>query len=151
MLDVEIKKVSRRARHRARPNFLETGGSRADSDMKKVTAKAKTSKSKGSSGRGSRKPVAFETVRKRIDTLVGNRAVGVVENALDEADKGHFPAMKYLFEMVGLYPATKREETPGEESLARTLLERLELPEEVGGKKDKNGVEATARPTDAVK
>ena len=38
--------------------------------------------------------------------------------------------MKYLFEMIGLYPAAVQEETQGEDSLARTLLRRLGLPEE---------------------
>ena len=38
--------------------------------------------------------------------------------------------MKYLFEMIGLYPAATQEETQGEDSLARTLLRRLGLPEE---------------------
>ena len=37
--------------------------------------------------------------------------------------------MKYLFEMIGLYPATEQEAPLGEESLARTLLQRLSLPE----------------------
>lgn len=35
--------------------------------------------------------------------------------------------MKYLFEMIGLYPETTREET-GEDSLTRILLRRLGLP-----------------------
>jgi hypothetical protein len=39
-------------------------------------------------------------------------------------------AMKYLFEMIGLYPGAAPEEAPVEDSLARTLLRRLGLPEE---------------------
>ncbi len=38
--------------------------------------------------------------------------------------------MKYLFEMIGLYPAAAQEERQSEDSLARTLLRRLGLPEE---------------------
>ena len=54
----------------------------------------------------------------------------MVEITISEVDKGHYAAMKYLFEMIGLYPAAAPEETEGEDSLARTLLRRLGLPEE---------------------
>jgi hypothetical protein len=54
----------------------------------------------------------------------------MVETTMDEVDKGHYLAMKYLFEMVGLCPATSPEEAPEEDSLAKTLLRRLGLPEE---------------------
>jgi len=38
--------------------------------------------------------------------------------------------MKYLFELIGLYPATGEvEAAPGEDSLAKTLLKRLGVPE----------------------
>jgi hypothetical protein len=37
--------------------------------------------------------------------------------------------MKYLFEMVGLFPATTPEETPAKDSLAKTLLRHLGIPE----------------------
>ena len=69
-------------------------------------------------------------VRERITNLVGNRAVEMVETTMDEVDKGHYLAMKYLFEMIGLCPATTPEEALQEDSLARTLLRRLRLPEE---------------------
>jgi hypothetical protein len=38
--------------------------------------------------------------------------------------------MKYLFEMIGLCPATTPEGPLPEDSLAKTLLRRLRLPEE---------------------
>jgi hypothetical protein len=115
--------------------------------MRKATAKAKKSKSRSGSGRGTRKPLEFEAVRKKINNLVGNQAVGLVESAIDEADKGHFPAMKYLFEMIGLYPATLEEGTPGEESLAKTLLQRLG----VSAEGNNSPAEATAGAADTVK
>jgi hypothetical protein len=49
---------------------------------------------------------------------------------MDEVDKGHYLAMKYLFEMIGLCPATIPEVALQEDSLASTLLRRLKLPEE---------------------
>src|ERR1700674_1971599 len=76
------------------------------------------------------KRVDLGTVREQITDLVGNRAVEMVETTMDEVDKGHYLAMKYLFEMVGLCPATSPDEAPEEDSLAKTLLRRLGLPEE---------------------
>jgi len=64
-------------------------------------------------------------------TVRQKSAAGVlVAKAISEVDKGHYSAMKYLFEMIGLYPAASQEETQGEDSLARTLLRRLGLPQE---------------------
>src|ERR1700674_2298242 len=76
------------------------------------------------------KQVDLGVVRERITNLVGNRAVEMVETTMDEVDKGHYLAMKYLFQMVGLCPATSPDEAPEEDSLAKTLLRRLGLPEE---------------------
>ena len=47
---------------------------------------------------------------------------------MDEVDKGHHLAMKYLFERIGLCPATPEGPLP-EDSLAKTLLRRLRLRE----------------------
>jgi hypothetical protein len=99
--------------------------------MKK--AKAKTGKKNArklvAGGRGSRKPVDLASVRRQITELVGNRALGLVETTITEAEKGHYAAMKYLFEMVGLYPARGEEVPQGEDSLARTLLQRIGVAE----------------------
>jgi hypothetical protein len=99
-------------------------------------SKAKTPRSRNSSTKGPSAPkkalkqVDLGVVRERITNLVGNRAVKMVETTMDEVDKGHYLAMKCLFEMVGLYPAATSEETVQEDSLAKTLLRRLRLPEE---------------------
>lgn len=154
MLNLEIEKVSNRARREARPNFLCGSGSRAGRAMTKATAKTRKRKSKSGLGQGSRKPLDFEALRRKINLLVGNQAVDLVESAIAEADKGHFAAMKYLFEMIGLYPTTEQEITPGEDSLAKTLLQRLGLPEEPllerAEAKD-SPAETTAPGADAVK
>ena len=76
------------------------------------------------------KQVDLAVVRGQITNLVGNRAVGMVETTMDEVDKGHYLAMKYLFELIGLCPATTAEDPLPEDSLAKTLLRRLRLPEE---------------------
>jgi hypothetical protein len=55
----------------------------------------------------------------------------MVKTTIGEVDKGRFLAMKLLFEMVGLYPAAGEEESPVADSMAKTLLRRLQLPEEL--------------------
>jgi len=77
------------------------------------------------------KQVDLGVIREQITNLVGNRAVEMVETTMAEVDKGHYLAMKYLFEMVGLSPAATPEGAVEEDSLAKTLLRRLQLPEEV--------------------
>ncbi len=71
-------------------------------------------------------------IRQEIANLVGGRALGMVETTIGEAESGHYAAMKYLFEMIGLYPATAQSEPSSPDSLARMLLRRLGLPEESG-------------------
>jgi hypothetical protein len=99
--------------------------------MSKVKAKArKSSKKTPPASKKAPKQVDLGVIREQITNLVGNRAVEMVETTMDEVDKGHYLAMKYLFEMVGLCPATAPEESLQEDSLAKTLLRRLGLPEE---------------------
>jgi hypothetical protein len=76
-----------------------------------------------------RKPVDLAEVRRQIADLVGSGAVGMVETTIEEVEKGHYLGMKFLFEMIGLYPATSTEDAPAEDSLAATLLRRLGIPE----------------------
>jgi hypothetical protein len=92
------------------------------------------------------KHVELGPVQENITNLVGNRAIKMVENTIAEVNKGHYLAMKYLFEMIGLFPATGPPETLQEDSLAKTLMRRLRLPEETTP-----GTEVTAGcVTDAV-
>jgi hypothetical protein len=79
---------------------------------------------------GSRKPVDLEEIRLEIADLVGGRAVEMVETTIGEAESGHYAAMKYLFEIIGLYPATAQAEPSSPDSLAQTLLRRLGLAED---------------------
>ena len=92
-------------------------------------------------------------VRKEISRVVGSEAVRMVRRIIAEVDIGHYSAMKYLFELAGLYPATAQEETAGDDSLAKTLLRRLGLEEgtmlESGVTKDRE-MDATGGAADAV-
>ena len=92
--------------------------------MTKLKAKAGKKKSRAAAGRGARKPVNLDEVRRQISDLVGRQALDLVQIAIAEADKGHYAAMKYLFELIGLYPAAEQA-APDEDSLAKTLLQRL--------------------------
>jgi hypothetical protein len=99
--------------------------------MKKTSARTgRKSSQQLPARRGSRKSVDLAEIRERIANLVSEEAGRMVESAIEEAHQGHFGAMKYLFEIVGLYPAGDAEGGHAENSLAKTLLHRLGLPEE---------------------
>ena len=77
----------------------------------------KSSKKASSAQKKALKQVDLAVVGGQITNLVGNSAVEMVQITMDEVKKGHYLAMKYLFEMIGLCPAT----TP-EGPLARRLV-----------------------------
>ena len=75
-------------------------------------------------------PQELAALRRKITELVAQNAVPMVQQAIDAVrEDGQYQAMKYLFEMVGLYPANGREDSPEQESLASILLTQLGLPE----------------------
>jgi hypothetical protein len=70
-------------------------------------------------------------LRGKITGLVAENALAMVQSAIDSVtEDGQYQAMKYLFEMVGIFPANSSAEPEGEDSLARRLLEALGLPEQ---------------------
>ena len=99
--------------------------------MKKSKLRTRTASSKSSSSTKpvQRKALALTEIRRQITYLVGNGAVGMVESTMEQVGKGHYLGMKYLFEMIGLYPATGADDEPMEDTLAAILLRRLGLPE----------------------
>jgi hypothetical protein len=72
-------------------------------------------------------PVDLDSMRHQITNLVGNRALEAVNQAFEHIKVGNVQAMKYLFEMVGLFPAGTAQPAPQEDSLGRKLLNYLEL------------------------
>ena len=54
----------------------------------------------------------------------------MVKAVIEEAKKGHSPSLKYLFEMIGLYPATleTQQAEKREMSLAELFCRELGLP-----------------------
>jgi hypothetical protein len=99
--------------------------------MKKAKLRTGTAQSKGplSAKAAPRKPLDLAEIRRQITDLVGNGAVGMVETTMEEVGKGHYLGMKYLFEMIGLYPATSTDDTLIQDSMAATLLRRQGLAE----------------------
>jgi hypothetical protein len=53
----------------------------------------------------------------------------MVETTIEDVGKGHSLGMKYLFEMIGFYPATPTDDAPAEDSLAATLWRKLGITE----------------------
>ena len=69
-------------------------------------------------------------LRRKVTELVVKNAVPMVQQAIDAVkEEGQYQAIKYLFEMIGLYPAAAQDELRAQESLARTLLDHLGLHE----------------------
>jgi hypothetical protein len=69
-------------------------------------------------------------LRQQITSLVCARAVKMVETTIEQVQNGHYQALKYLFEMIGLYPGADVQEASQEDSLAMTLLRHLGISEE---------------------
>lgn len=74
-------------------------------------------------------PPDLAALRQKVTELVTRNALSMVQQAIDAVrDDGQYQAMKYLFEMIGLYPPKAGETSNSEDSLAKILLQRLELP-----------------------
>ena len=105
--------------------------------MKKKTKRAgKTGKGKAKaknkkpSAPRTRKAVDPAEVRKDIAKIVGSGARKMTQAVIKEAMKGHVAPTKFLFEVAGVFPAVMDGEqaTQEEDCLAKTLLERLNIP-----------------------
>jgi hypothetical protein len=67
-------------------------------------------------------------LRQKISDLVARNAIPMVQQAIDAVrEEGQYQAIKYLFEMVGLYPAVALEDSESQDSLAQILLGQLGL------------------------
>jgi hypothetical protein len=67
-------------------------------------------------------------LRRKISELVAQNAVPMVQQAIDAVrEEGQYQAIKYLFEMIGLFPAVAQEDFESQDSLAQVLLEQLGL------------------------
>ena len=67
-------------------------------------------------------------LRRKISELVAQNAVPMVQQAIDSVrEEGQYQAIKYLFEMIGLFPAVAQENSESQDTLAQVLLEQLGL------------------------
>src|SRR5258707_12708819 len=72
--------------------------------------------------------VDLSVVRREITELVAKNAVPMVQCAIDAVrEEGQYQAIKYLFEMIGLYPSTAGSEDASLDSLTEILLKQLGL------------------------
>jgi hypothetical protein len=76
-------------------------------------------------------PVDIANIRDQIKQAVGGRAVEVANAAMDGVKNGHYLPMKYLFEVIGIFPASAVAESPEDDSLAKILLRKLGLDPEL--------------------
>jgi hypothetical protein len=57
--------------------------------------------------------VDLPSLRREVTELVAKNAVPMVRQAIDSVtEEGQYQAIKYLFEMIGLYPAATPDESP---------------------------------------
>jgi hypothetical protein len=83
---------------------------------------------------GAETPIDLEAVRKTIKAKVGKQFGVIVDGLIEAAKAGNVTQAKYLFEIIGLYPAKAGEEaTNADDTLVTTLLKRLGLPEDAMG------------------
>jgi hypothetical protein len=72
----------------------------------------------------------LSALRQQITNLVARNAVSMVQQAIDAVkEEGQYQAIKYLFEMIGLYPAATDDEPQAQSSLTQTLMDHLGLTE----------------------
>jgi hypothetical protein len=97
-------------------------------------------------------PGDLKKVRQGIKDLVESKAVVMVQKILEKKGDPSYLALKYLFEIAGLYPASSAEETDQDDSLVKKLLRHLRLEDETASEvtKDKQA-SAPAEQKDAVK
>src|SRR5881227_1381000 len=70
----------------------------------------------------------LSVLRRQVTELVARNAVSMVQQAIDAVrEQGQYQAIKYLFEMIGLYPAVAQDDLESQDSLAQVLLEQLGL------------------------
>ena len=94
------------------------------------TASKKTGKKRSAAKKG--KDLNPAEVRKDIALMVKSSATGMAEAVIGEGMKGQLATVKYLFEVASIYPPST-DGTFGsaeEDSLAKTLLQRMNVPDE---------------------
>jgi hypothetical protein len=105
-----------------------TGGTEAKAEK---SAKEKSSKPRT-------KETNSADVRKTVSTMVKSKALAMAEAVIGENEEGEVPkdlllaTVKYLFEVASIYPPQSDQDqaSADEDCLAKTLLQRLNIPDE---------------------
>jgi hypothetical protein len=96
----------------------------------KIAASSKTAKKKGTSKK--QKETHPAEVRKDLSLMVESEAAEMAQAVIEEGKKGQLGPVKYLLELAKIFPPSTdgSESSANEDSLAKTLLNRLNLPDE---------------------
>ena len=92
---------------------------------------ATTAAKKKSSGKG-KKELNPADVRKDIAQMVDEQATLMAQAVINEGKKGQLATVKYLFEVAKIFPEATdgSQASADEECLAKTLMRRLDMPDE---------------------
>jgi hypothetical protein len=97
--------------------------------MVKKAAKKKTARKKSAKKSAKKGPVNVPEIREQVRHLIAEQVEPMVTANTEEASKGHLSQLKYLFEVLGVYPAPAGEAEPEDSNdLAKVLLNRLDFP-----------------------
>lgn len=99
----------------------------------KTTVKKKAKKKRA---KKAKKETNSADVRKKVSKMVKSKAMAMTKSVIGEAQKGvtkdiQLATVKYLFEVAEIYPpqADQDAATADEDCLAKTLLNRLNIPD----------------------
>jgi hypothetical protein len=113
---------------------------------KKAKKKAAGKKSAKKSGGKSKKQLNPADVRENIASMVKEEAAEMAHAVIGEGKKGQLATVKYLFEVAEIFPESTdgSQATAEEDSLAKTLLRRLDLPDQPVVRDEEDGPAKTA-------
>ena len=100
--------------------------------MIKKKAKGKAAKKRTTKKKNQKKQLDPAEVRQEIAGMVKLEANKITAAVIDQAEHGELAPARYLLEMAGVYPPVTdgSMSSSDEDCLAKTLLHRLNLPEE---------------------
>jgi hypothetical protein len=115
---------------------------------KSKTAVKKAAKAKTSSASKKKNEKNAAEVRQDIAVMVQSEAATMARAVIDLGKTGQLAPVKYLLELARIFPPSTEgsESTAHEDSLAQTLLNRLNLPDEPIMRDEEDGL-VMIRPT----
>jgi hypothetical protein len=125
------------------PRRTEYGAMTKKKAKSKIIQKPKPRNKNAGKGKQELNPAG---VRKDISQMVESEATTMAQAVIDEGKKGQLATVKYLFEMASIFPPSTdgSHATADEDCLAKTLLRRLDLPEEPVGRDEEDDVKAVS-------